>query len=26
VFDANNRVNVLWSFFGPIVTLLTDIG
>jgi ATP-binding cassette, subfamily B, bacterial len=24
VFDANNRVNVLWSFFGPTVTLLTD--
>jgi ATP-binding cassette subfamily B protein len=26
VFDANNRVNVLWSFFGPTVTLLTDCG
>lgn len=26
VFDANNRVNVLWSFFGPTVTLLTDFG
>jgi ATP-binding cassette subfamily B protein len=24
VFDANNRVNILWSFFGPTVTLLTD--
>jgi ATP-binding cassette subfamily B protein len=26
VFDANNRVNILWSFFGPTVTLLTDCG
>jgi ATP-binding cassette subfamily B protein len=26
VLDANNRVNVLWSFFGPTVTLLTDFG
>ncbi|HEX5471897.1 MAG TPA: ABC transporter ATP-binding protein, partial [Lacipirellulaceae bacterium] len=26
VFDANMRVNVLWSFFGPTVTLLTDCG
>lgn len=26
VLDANNRVNVLWSFFGPSVTLLTDLG
>jgi ATP-binding cassette subfamily B protein len=26
VFDANIRVNVLWSFFGPTVTLLTDCG
>jgi ATP-binding cassette, subfamily B, bacterial len=26
VFDANIRVNVLWSFFGPTVTLLTDFG
>ncbi len=26
VLDANNRVNVLWSFFGPTVTLLTDCG
>ena len=24
VLDANIRVNVLWSFFGPTVTLLTD--
>src|SRR6185312_9402408 len=26
VFDSNIRVNVLWSFFGPTVTLLTDFG
>jgi ATP-binding cassette subfamily B protein len=26
VLAANNRVNVLWSFFGPAVTLLTDLG
>jgi ATP-binding cassette subfamily B protein len=26
VLAANNRVNVLWSFFGPAVTLLTDFG
>ena len=26
VLDANNRVNVLWSFFGPTVTLLTSLG
>ncbi len=26
VLAANNRVNVLWSFFGPTVTLLTDCG
>jgi ATP-binding cassette subfamily B protein len=26
VLAANNRVNVLWSFFGPTVTLLTDLG
>ena len=26
VLEANNRVNVLWSFFGPTVTLLTDLG
>lgn len=26
VLAANNRVNVLWSFFGPSVTLLTDLG
>jgi ATP-binding cassette subfamily B protein len=26
VLDANNRVNTLWSFFGPTATLLTDFG
>jgi ATP-binding cassette subfamily B protein len=26
VFQANNRVNILWSFFGPLVVLLTDAG
>jgi len=26
VLDANIRVNVLWSFFAPTVTLLTDFG
>jgi ATP-binding cassette subfamily B protein len=26
VVDINDRVNVLWSFFGPLVRLLTDIG
>ncbi|MCC7474236.1 MAG: ABC transporter ATP-binding protein [Pirellulales bacterium] len=26
VLEANIRVNVLWSFFAPIVTLLTDCG
>lgn len=26
VLQANNRVNRLWSFFGPTVTLLTDGG
>jgi ATP-binding cassette subfamily B protein len=26
VFDSNIRVNLLWSFFGPTVTLLTDFG
>jgi ATP-binding cassette, subfamily B, bacterial len=26
VFQANNRVNILWSFFGPIVVFLTDVG
>ncbi len=24
--SINDRVNVIWSFFGPLVTLLTDIG
>ncbi len=26
VLDANDRVNRLWSFFGPTITLLTDLG
>ncbi|MFO0817681.1 MAG: ABC transporter ATP-binding protein [Pirellulales bacterium] len=26
VLDANNRVNRLWSFFGPLVTFLTECG
>ena len=26
VLEANTRVNMLWSFFGPTVTLLTDFG
>jgi ATP-binding cassette subfamily B protein len=26
VLDANDRVNRLWSFFGPTITLLTDCG
>jgi ATP-binding cassette subfamily B protein len=26
VLEANNRVNKLWAFFGPTVTLLTDVG
>ncbi|MFO0904686.1 MAG: ABC transporter ATP-binding protein [Pirellulales bacterium] len=26
VLDANNRVNKLWSFFGPLVTFLTECG
>ena len=26
VLDANDRVNVVWSFFGPMVRLLTDLG
>ena len=26
VLQANDRVNTLWSFFEPIVTLLTDVG
>jgi ATP-binding cassette subfamily B protein len=26
VLDANDRVNVVWSFFGPLVKLLTDLG
>lgn len=26
VLEANHRVNRVWSFFGPLVTLLTDSG
>ena len=26
LFTVNSRLNVIWSFFGPLVTLLTDIG
>lgn len=26
VLEANNRVNRLWSFFGPLVTFLTECG
>ncbi|MEN6458458.1 MAG: ABC transporter transmembrane domain-containing protein [Thermoguttaceae bacterium] len=26
VLQANDRVNALWSFFGPIVVLLTQVG
>ncbi len=26
VFEANTRVNRLWAAFGPIITLMTDIG
>ena len=26
VLQANDRINTQWSFFGPIVTLLTDAG
>jgi ATP-binding cassette subfamily B protein len=26
VLHANDRVNRLWSFFGPVITLLTDCG
>ncbi|MCA9048316.1 MAG: ABC transporter ATP-binding protein [Planctomycetaceae bacterium] len=26
VVDANDRVNRTWSFFGPVVTLATDVG
>ena len=26
VLQANDRVNTVWSFFGPIVVLLTDLG
>ncbi len=26
LLNVNNRLNVVWSFFGPLVTLLTEIG
>ncbi len=26
LLGVNNRLNVIWSFFGPLVSLLTDIG
>ncbi len=26
LFNVNNRLNVVWSFFSPLVTLLTEIG
>ncbi|MDZ7616423.1 MAG: ABC transporter ATP-binding protein, partial [Patescibacteria group bacterium] len=26
VLAANDRVNTIWSFFGPVVVLLTDLG
>ncbi len=26
ILAANQRVNVIWSFFGPTVTLLTEVG
>ncbi len=26
VLESNDRVNVIWSFFGPLVTLLTEAG
>ncbi len=26
VLQANDRINTTWSFFGPMVTLLTDAG
>ena len=26
VLDANDRVNVVWSFFGPLVTLFSEVG
>ena len=26
IFDTNDRVNKTWSFFTPMITLLTDIG
>jgi ATP-binding cassette subfamily B protein len=26
VLEANDRVNITWAFFGPVVTLLTSLG
>ena len=26
LLSVNNRLNVVWSFFGPLVSLLTEIG
>jgi ATP-binding cassette subfamily B protein len=26
VLDANDRVNVIWSFTGPVVSLISEIG
>jgi len=26
VLDANDRVNVIWSFFGPLVSLVNELG
>ncbi|HEY2881574.1 MAG TPA: ABC transporter ATP-binding protein [Pirellulales bacterium] len=26
LFNVNNRLNVVWSIFGPLVTMLTEIG
>ena len=26
VLDANDRVNVVWAFFGPLVSLFSEIG
>ena len=26
VLDANDRVNVVWSFFGPVVSLFSEVG
>lgn len=26
ILQANDRVNTVWSFYGPLITLLTDLG